>query len=122
MDGGHWQCPHELSWSQRELRPGGRASSLALSALYSPWQRLPRSSPAPCGEGHQFVLACDCSGQMVGISRPQSPLTFEQCRNFNNERTSFEYVQMRRYISIHFISSLICESNIDPELSVMGSY
>lgn len=72
-------------------------------------------------EGHQFVLACYCSGQMVGISRPQSPLTFEQLPpNFNNERTSFEYVQMRRYISIHFISSLICESNIDPELSVMG--
>lgn len=31
-----------------------------------------------------------------------------------------EYVQMRRYISIHFIPSLICESNIDPQLSVMG--
>lgn len=58
---------------------------------------------------------------MVGISRPQSPLTFEQLLlDFNNGRASFEYVQMRRYISIHFISSLICESNIDLELSVMG--
>lgn len=85
---------------------------------------MPAPPPRPPGlpvEGHQFVLACACSGQMVGISRPQSPLTFEQLPpNFNNERSFFEYVQMRRYISIHFISSLICESNIDPELSVMG--
>lgn len=93
-----------------------------LSSL--PYKVSGRAAPHLPGlpvEGHRFVLAWNCSGQMVGISRPQSPLTFEQLLlNFNNERASFEYVQMRRYISIHFISSLICESNIDLELSVMG--
>lgn len=58
---------------------------------------------------------------MAGLSRPQSPLTFEQLpRNFSECKGRFECAQMRCCISIHSLSSLICESNIDPELSVMG--
>lgn len=94
--------------------------SIPLCPIKAPAELAPRPPGLPV-DGHQFVLTRDCLCQMVGISGPQSPLTFEQLlRNFNNERAPFESVQMRRYISIHFISSLICESNIDLELSVMG--
>lgn len=123
VDSSHWRGARTRLWlrSQREL--GTAVGKLSIRPCPI---RIPDRVAHPCQrhlpvEGHQFVLACDCPGQMVGISRPQSPLTFEQLPpDFNNGRASFEYVQMRRYISIHFISSLICESNIDPELSVMG--
>lgn len=127
MDGSHWQGAYARPWLQSQCELGTVAGklSIALCPIKIPGRAAcPRCRPHPLGlpvEGHQFVLACDCSGQMAGISRPQSLLTFQQLLpNFSNERASFEYVQMRRYISIHFISSLICESNIDPELSVMG--
>lgn len=122
MDGGPWRCAHARPWLRSQCELGTVAGKLSIplcpiKSLAEP----PLPPPGLPAEGHQFVLACGCSGQMVGVSRPQSPLTFEQLSpNFSNERASFEYVQMRRYISIHFISSLICESNIDPELSVMG--
>lgn len=122
MDGGHWRRAHARPWLRSQCELGTVAGKLSIPLC--PIKSLggpPLHAPVLPVEGHQCVLACDCSGQMVGVSRPQSPLTFEQLSpDFSNERASFEYVQMRRYISIHFISSLICESNIDPELSVMG--
>lgn len=123
MDSSRWIDAHTRPWlrSQHELGIKVGKLSIRLCPIRIPGRVAhPHQRRLPV-EGHQFVLAFNCPGQMAGISRPQSPLTFEQLPpDFNNRRASFEYVQMRRYISIHFISSLICESNIDPELSVMG--
>lgn len=96
--------PGERGWPGKlsippALRCPGRAAPGLRGASDSP-------SPRPLGPDGGFQ-----------VTAPSDPGRWRGVRSVEGPRES---AQMRCYISIHFIRSLICESNIDPELSVTG--